>query len=90
LRWLPDEKIEGTLPLPALPEESNSARDRRFAKTFGARVILADDNADMRAYVRELLSPAYAIETVADGEQALISARKRRPDLILTDVMMPS
>jgi PAS domain S-box-containing protein len=89
LRWLPDEKSEGTLPLPALPEESNSARDPRFAKTFGARVILADDNADMRAYVRELLSPAYAIETVADGEQALISARKRRPDLILTDIMMP-
>ncbi len=89
LRWLPDEKIEGTLPLPALPEESNSARDPRFARTFGARVILADDNADMRAYVRELLSPAYAIETVADGEQALISARKRRPDLILTDIMMP-
>jgi PAS domain S-box-containing protein len=89
LRWLPDDKSEGTLPLPALPEESNSARDPRFAKTFGARVILADDNADMRAYVRELLSPAYAIETVADGEQALISARKRRPDLILTDVMMP-
>jgi PAS domain S-box-containing protein len=89
LRWLPDDKSEGTLPLPALPEESNSARDPRFAKTFGARVILADDNADMRAYVRELLSPAYAIETVADGEQALNSARQRRPDLILTDAMMP-
>ena len=64
-------------------------RDPRFAKTFGARVILADDNADMRAYVRELLSPAYAIETVADGVEALNSARKSRPDLILTDVMMP-
>ncbi|MEP6886265.1 MAG: ATP-binding protein [Gammaproteobacteria bacterium] len=89
LRWLPDEKIEGTLPLPALVEAANSARDPRFANTFGARVILADDNADMRAYVRQLLSPAYAVETVADGEQALSAARALRPDLILTDVMMP-
>ncbi|MEP6546823.1 MAG: ATP-binding protein [Gammaproteobacteria bacterium] len=89
LRWLPDAKFDGTLPLPALVEASNSARDPRFANTFGARVILADDNADMRAYVRELLSPAYAVETVADGEQALRAARELRPDLILTDIMMP-
>ena len=52
-------------------------------------MLLADDNADMRAYVRELLTPAYAVEAVADGEQALAAARRQRPDLILTDVMMP-
>jgi PAS domain S-box-containing protein len=89
LRWLPDENIDSTSSLPALVETANPARDPRFAGTFGARIILADDNADMRAYVRELLSPAYAVETVADGEAALAAARERRPDLILTDVMMP-
>ena len=89
LRWLPDEKIESASTQPAFPETSNRVRDPRFATTFGARVILADDNADMRAYVRELLTPAYTIETVADGEQALAAARRVRPDLILADVMMP-
>ena len=43
----------------------------------------------MRAYVRELLSPIYAIEAVADGEQVLAAARRQRPDLIISDVMMP-
>jgi PAS domain S-box-containing protein len=89
LRWLPDEAIDTTSTLPALLETSNPVRDPRFATTFGARVLLADDNADMRAYVRELLTPAYAIEAVTDGEQALAAARRQRPDLILTDVMMP-
>jgi PAS domain S-box-containing protein len=89
LRWLPDEKIGCTGLGPALLETSGPLRDPRFAATFGARVILADDNADMREYVRELLTPAYRIETVADGEQALDAARRERPDLILTDVMMP-
>jgi PAS domain S-box-containing protein len=65
------------------------ALHQRFATTFGARILLADDNADMRAYVRDLLAPHYAIDLAADGEQALLAARRQRPNLILSDVMMP-
>jgi signal transduction histidine kinase len=65
------------------------AADQRFAATFGARVIVADDNADMRAYLRDLLSPYYAVELAADGLQALEAARREPPDLLLSDVMMP-
>jgi DNA-binding response OmpR family regulator len=50
----------------------------------------ADDNADMREYVRRLLSPRYDVEAVADGQAALVRARERTPDLVLTDVMMPN
>ncbi|HTR06076.1 MAG TPA: ATP-binding protein [Paraburkholderia sp.] len=64
-------------------------RDRRFAGTFGAHVLLVDDNADMRAYVGALLAPAYRVELAADGVAALESARRVKPDLILSDVMMP-
>ncbi|WP_336489801.1 ATP-binding protein [Methylobacterium nigriterrae] len=54
------------------------------------RVLLADDNADMRDYVRRLLqSQGYTVEAVADGAAALAAARKTAPDLILSDVMMP-
>jgi signal transduction histidine kinase len=55
----------------------------------GARILLADDNADMRDYVHRLLSGRYEVEAVADGEAALAAARERRPDLVLADVMMP-
>ncbi len=53
------------------------------------RVLLADDNADMREYVRRLLGERYRVVTVSNGEEALKSALKEPPDLILSDVMMP-
>lgn len=61
----------------------------RFRSTFGSRILLADDNADMRGYIRDLLSRFYEIEAVPDGREALEAAKHRRPDLILADVMMP-
>ncbi|MDQ6734244.1 MAG: response regulator [Nitrospirota bacterium] len=54
------------------------------------RVLLVDDNADMREYVRRLLSPRYDVEAAADGQAALLRAHEQTPDLVLTDVMMPN
>ena len=53
------------------------------------RILWADDNADMRNYVRGLLGQRYEVEAVPDGDAALAAARARPPDLVLTDVMMP-
>src|SRR5579859_626542 len=53
------------------------------------RVLVADDNADMRDYLQRLLSAHWQVETAEDGAQALDSLRRARPDLLLTDVMMP-
>ncbi|MFY2563018.1 ATP-binding protein, partial [Corallococcus terminator] len=55
----------------------------------GARILVADDNADMRGYLLRLLAPHWRVETVSDGAQALTSARENPPDLLLSDVMMP-
>jgi len=89
LRWLEDPADN----LPTRPDSQADnpllVPDRRFAVTFGSRIVLADDNADIRRYVRDLLAPYYVVETVADGEQALEVARRLSPDLVLTDVMMP-
>jgi signal transduction histidine kinase/CheY-like chemotaxis protein len=52
-------------------------------------ILLADDNADMRAYVTRLLGPLYEVRAVADGQAALEAAMAAPPDLVLTDVMMP-
>jgi PAS domain S-box-containing protein len=53
------------------------------------RILLADDNADMRTYMTRLLSPRFEITAVADGQAALDAARDEQPDLVLSDVMMP-
>ncbi len=54
------------------------------------RVLIADDNIDMRTYLQKLLQAAgFQVESVGDGEQALGRARQRKPDLVLSDVMMP-
>jgi len=58
------------------------------ASTRG-RILWADDNADMRQYVRELLMPTYDVQSVSDGEQALRAATIDPPDLVLADVVMP-
>ncbi len=85
LRWLPETTpaeltMEPELmdPVPAMPADQQRPL-----------VLIADDNADMRDYVRRLIGLHYRVEAVADGQAALASARRRRPDLILADVMMP-
>ncbi|MBG0566778.1 chemotaxis protein CheB [Actinoplanes aureus] len=55
-----------------------------------ARILVIDDNQDMRDYLTRLLSEAWLVEAVGTGEQAMHAARHRTPDLILTDVMMPN
>jgi signal transduction histidine kinase len=54
-----------------------------------ALLVLADDNADMRAYLRGLLGTRWRLELAADGEEALRLARTLAPDAVITDVMMP-
>ncbi|MET0447585.1 MAG: SpoIIE family protein phosphatase, partial [Aeromicrobium sp.] len=54
-----------------------------------ARVLVVDDNFDMRTYVAGLLSEVYDVVTAGDGIEALERVEESRPDLILTDVMMP-
>jgi signal transduction histidine kinase len=57
--------------------------------TLHARVLVVDDNADLREYVRGLLSPFYEVSTAIDGIDALEALRKHPPDIVVSDVMMP-
>ena len=81
LRWLPEAaapQLSPTLEAPVMrPERS------------GARVLVADDNADLRDYVKRLLAARYEVETAPDGAAALAAARARPPQLVVADVMMP-
>lgn len=54
-----------------------------------ARVLVVDDNSDLREYIAGLLSPAYDVSTAVDGLAALDAVRARIPDIVVSDVMMP-
>jgi signal transduction histidine kinase/FixJ family two-component response regulator len=88
LRWLPGR--EGATERPATAAADDLGADAGAARARGERILLADDSADMREYMRRLLvDQGYAVEAVADGEAALAAARRESPALILSDVMMP-
>jgi PAS domain S-box-containing protein len=53
------------------------------------RILVAEDNADMREYIERLLSESWDVVAVADGEEAIQALFTARFDLLLTDVMMP-
>jgi len=92
LGWLTQTggEIEELAP-PSASEEADLAANSTQTAGAGPVIVLADDNADMRNYLSRLLRSAnYRVEAVSDGEQALQLARRIHPDLVLTDVMMPS
>ena len=87
LKWLPDtnEHVNEMHAFDSVPAGVlGTSTDQPCA-----RILLADDNADMRDYLRRLLSPKYDVVAVGDGESALGLARYEEFDLVLSDVMMP-
>lgn len=69
--------------------DSPAAASPQTDGSQNTRILIADDNADMRDYMMRLLGDRWAIELVADGAVALDAIKANRPDLVLTDVMMP-
>jgi PAS domain S-box-containing protein len=90
LRWLPDALPKDGEEFIALENESRILPHSPTDDKTRAKIVLADDNADMRDYVRRLLSANYQVNAVADGQQALQAMVEHKPDLVLTDVMMPN
>jgi signal transduction histidine kinase len=74
--WVSVEKGTGEYSAVAEPESS-------------ARVMIVEDNADMRAYLQRRLARKYALEVCSSGKEALRRIAERPPDLVLSDVMMP-
>ena len=93
LGWLPDrapalepDALQPTADPVTTSPLSEQAAQAEFAL---ARVLIVDDNADMRGYLARLLGERWQVETASDGGAALERIAKRVPDLVIADVMMP-
>ena len=76
--------------LPAAEEDIAPAKTRASRATPAhGRILLADDNADMRSYLQRLLNEEFEVTVACNGKQALQMAIETVPDLILSDIMMP-
>jgi PAS domain S-box-containing protein len=70
------------------PGDTGTSPDARPSEGL-ARILVVDDNVDMRTYVADLLRDRYVVTTASDGVDALDHLRQDLPDLVVTDVMMP-
>ena len=91
IRWVPGESAIEQIFAEGLAIEGgeNDVGQQSSAIERRGRVLLVEDNRDMREYVERLLRRRYEVALAANGEEALASALAHPPDLVLTDIMMP-
>lgn len=66
-------------------------QERNIKETEGAAILVAEDHAESRALIRYVLEGSgYRVIEAADGPEAVALAESERPDLILTDLHMPT
>ncbi len=84
LRWLPDGQDAVMPATPAMHPPRGAP-----AGAQPARIVVADDNADMRDYIRRILGDRWTVDAFGDGLAALEAVRATPPALVIADVMMP-
>lgn len=52
-------------------------------------LLVVDDSADLRRYIRDHFAPHFRVLEASDGEEGIALARRHLPDVVLSDVMMP-
>ena len=70
-------------------DQPNSSTINSSSPGSQSLVLIVEDNMEMRAYLNRILGEHYQILTAKDGAEGFEHAKSYKPDLILTDAMMP-
>ncbi|MFP5022673.1 SpoIIE family protein phosphatase [Pseudonocardia phyllosphaerae] len=96
LRWLPDQDEAGERRDDTAARAAGRGRSVDSSVVDGLdlsrsdRVLVVDDDREMRGYLRDLLSEQWSVQTVADGTAAIEAARADPPDLVVADAALPA
>lgn len=84
-----------TVDIPDIDDMSHTGMEDRIAKAHPQNekelplVLIVDDNADMRSYIRGYLDSRYRVIESMNGKEGLTRSAEEVPDLVVSDVMMP-
>lgn len=83
---VPDERPEAIIPrgTSALPAMETSRINSSLQ-----RILIVEDNDDLRNYLVDMLSTSYNIQSCPNGKDALVIIREFNPELVISDIMMP-
>jgi signal transduction histidine kinase len=78
--------------VPSVPDVQPTREEPPIRLDAGrrARILVAEDEADLRAFIATALEGEFEVICAHDGADALEKVKAKRPDLVLTDVMMPN
>lgn len=88
LGWLSDGE-RAALRVIGSTDQSPAAAPSEMTPREAVRILIADDNADMRSYLSRLFGERWQVETEPDGAAALEHILRNPPNLVIADVMMP-
>jgi signal transduction histidine kinase/ligand-binding sensor domain-containing protein/DNA-binding response OmpR family regulator len=84
-----DKSVESKLDEELKLDLENSAELQEYPSAKSAKILVIEDNTDMRFYIKNQFKDTFVVIEAQDGEQGIKSALDIIPDAIICDVMMP-
>ena len=87
-----EESLTANLPVP-FPDEPDREEahypEKKEVNLGASRILVVEDNDELRQYLQQLLDPAYTVFTAVDGVEGWEKTLSIQPDLVISDIMMP-